>query len=131
MVQPTGLEPVTSSFAGRRSNPTELRLHIFWMSGLYLFFAKCKRKMKHWIASYLAMTEQLITSRHPIKIKSLKIGHRFGEKVFLFPFFEEASFVDDPESDKCICIFTGKFFLRKRFLVLHISGSLLVRHIEP
>lgn len=28
MVQPTGLEPVTSSFAGRRSNPTELRLHI-------------------------------------------------------------------------------------------------------
>ncbi len=27
MVQPTGLEPVTSSFAGRRSNPTELRLH--------------------------------------------------------------------------------------------------------
>jgi hypothetical protein len=26
MVQPTGLEPVTSSFAGRRSNPTELRL---------------------------------------------------------------------------------------------------------
>lgn len=29
MVQPTGLEPVTSSFAGRRSNPTELRLHDF------------------------------------------------------------------------------------------------------
>jgi hypothetical protein len=29
MVQPTGLEPVTSSFAGRRSNPTELRLHGF------------------------------------------------------------------------------------------------------
>lgn len=28
MVQPTGLEPVTSSFAGRRSNPTELRLHM-------------------------------------------------------------------------------------------------------
>ncbi len=26
MVQPTGLEPVTSSFAGRHSNPTELRL---------------------------------------------------------------------------------------------------------
>ena len=42
MVQPTGLEPVTSSFAGRRSNPTELRLHIFWMSGLYVFFTKCK-----------------------------------------------------------------------------------------
>ncbi len=28
MVQSTGLEPVTSSFAGRRSNPTELRLQV-------------------------------------------------------------------------------------------------------
>lgn len=27
MVQSIGLEPMTSSFAGRRSNPTELRLH--------------------------------------------------------------------------------------------------------
>ncbi len=33
MVQPTGLEPVTSSFAGRRSNPTELRLHIVSSTG--------------------------------------------------------------------------------------------------
>jgi hypothetical protein len=80
MVQPTGLEPVTSSFAGRRSNPTELRLHIFRMCGLYVFFGKCKRKL---------------ASRHSIEVKSFEIRHRFCEEVFLFSFSEESSLVDD------------------------------------
>ncbi len=35
MVQPAGLEPATSSFAGRRSNPTELWLHNNLMQGKY------------------------------------------------------------------------------------------------
>ena len=45
MVQSTGLEPVTSSFAGRRSNPTELRLHIglghcmdFWHFASFIYY---------------------------------------------------------------------------------------------
>ena len=79
---------------------------------------------------YFSQNASLIAPWHPIKVKSLEIRHRFGEKVFLFPFFEEASFVDDPESDKCICIFAGEFFLRKRFFVLHIAGSLLIWHVE-
>ena len=80
---------------------------------------------------YFSQNASLIAPWHPIKIKSLEIRHRFGEKVFLFSFFEESSLVDDPESDECICIFAWEFFLRKCFLVLHISGSLLVRHVEP
>ena len=44
MVQSTGLEPVTSSFAGRRSNPTELRLH--WIvRALYRFFLEINRNL--------------------------------------------------------------------------------------
>ena len=47
MVQSTGLEPVTSSFAGRRSNPTELRLqiehtHYIVFSEKSNFFKKCR-----------------------------------------------------------------------------------------
>ena len=34
MVQSAGLEPATSSFAGRRSNPTELRLQMVPKVGL-------------------------------------------------------------------------------------------------
>mgnify|MGYP000007543844 CR=1 FL=1 len=80
MVQPTGLEPVTSSFAGRRSNPTELRLHIFRMWGLYVFFGKCKGKLTPW---------------HSIEIESLEIRHRFCEEIFLFSFSEESSLVNN------------------------------------
>ena len=43
MVQPTGLEPVTSSFAGKRSNPTELRLRKKARELLFWQFLKMER----------------------------------------------------------------------------------------
>lgn len=50
MVQPTGLEPVTSSFAGRRSNPTELRLQkniLFFL--IKFIYETIKQKMERGI----------------------------------------------------------------------------------
>ncbi len=40
MVQPAGLEPATSSFAGRRSNPTELWLRMRAESSQKIYFCK-------------------------------------------------------------------------------------------
>ena len=111
MVQPTGLEPVTSSFAGRRSNPTELRLHILDDAIVSIFYK---------------MQVQLVASGHTVVIKSLEIGHGFGEKILFFAFSEESSLVDDPEFDECICIFGWEFFLRECLLILHIPSSFFV-----
>ena len=90
--------------------------YFFRMCGLYVFPRKCKRKLASW---------------HSIEVESFEVGHGFSEEIFLFSFSEESSLVDDSELNECICIFCWEFFLWKCFLILHISGSFLVRHIEP
>ncbi len=116
MVQPTGLEPVTSSFAGRRSNPTELRLHIFLDDAIVCIFGKMQGQISIF---YLAPW-------HSVEVKSLKIRHRFSEEVLFLSFFEESSLIDDAEFNQGISIFCWEFFLRKCFFILHIPSSFLV-----
>ena len=118
MVQPTGLEPVTSSFAGRRSNPTELRLQIIgWFYGIL------------WNFKFL-FQNILITSWHTIEIKSFQVNHRFCNIIFLFSLLEKSSFIEYSLFDKCIDIFCRELFLRKSFLILHVSSSLFIGKIK-
>ena len=120
MVQSTGLEPVTSSFAGRRSNPTELRLHMFLDAGIVCIFEKLQGEN---IISLLA-------SWHPVEVESFEIRHRFGDIVFFLSFFEKSTFIDDSHLNELIDIFCWELFLRECFFVLIVSSSFLVREIE-
>lgn len=119
MVQPAGLEPATSSFAGRRSNPTELWLHIFSECLDCIYFSEIARTNRLFLASW-----------HTIKIKSLEIRHWFCEKVFLFSFFKKSSLINNTHLYELICIFCWEFFLWKCFFVLIISSSFFVWEIE-
>ena len=86
------------------------------MCGFYVFFEKCKRKL---------------ATRHSIEVESLEIRHRFCEEVFLFPFSEKSSLINDTKFYECIGIFCWELFLWKCILILHISSSFLIWHIEP
>ena len=119
MVQPAGLEPATSSFAGRRSNPTELWLRTV-LAHCIIFLRKSN-----------LFSRDLATARHSIEVETFLVDHGMGDIVFLLPFSEESSFVDDPEFYELIEILGRKFLLRKCFLILEISGTSLVGEIEP
>ncbi len=118
MVQPAGLEPATSSFAGRRSNPTEL-----WLRNVLAHCIIFLRKSN-------LFSWDLATPRHSIEIETFLIHHGMGDIVLLFPFSEESSFVDDSEFYELIEILGRKFLLWECFLILEISGTSLVREIE-
>ena len=107
VVQPTGLEPVTSSFAGRRSNPTELRLH--------KSIAKC---------------ESLSASGHSIEIKSLLIDHRFRNVIFLLSLEEKSTFIDDTHIDETFYLLSREFLFRERLFILQVSDTPLIAHIR-
>ena len=120
MVQPAGFEPATSSFAGRHSNPTELRLHMFLNDGIVCIFEKLQGENKI----------SLLASWHTIKIKSLEVYHWFGNIIFLLSFFKKSSFINDSHLNQLIDIFCWKLFLWEGFLILHISSSFFVWEIE-
>ena len=118
MVQPAGLEPATSSFAGRRSNPTELWLRTV-LAHCIIFLRKSN-----------LFSRDLATARHSVEVETFLVDHGMGDIVFLFSFSEESSFVDDPEFYELIEILGRKFLLWKCLFVLVVSSAFLIGEIE-
>lgn len=125
MVQSAGLEPATSSFAGRRSNPTELRLHN-WMDLLYRFFWNVKFFSIFFKNYKIFKKTTLFGAWHSVKIKSFSVDHGFSDIIFLFSLFKKSSFIKNSHFYQLFNIFGWKFFLWEVLLILQIAISFFV-----
>lgn len=68
-------------------------------------------------------------ARHPVKIKSFLIDHRFRDEVLLFSFQKKTSIIDDSHIDKRFDLFRRELLLRKRLLILDVMSSPLITRI--
>lgn len=95
MVQPIGIEPMTSAFAGLRSNPTELRLHV------------------------------LRASWQTVEVDTLLVYHRLRNKVFLLSFEEESALVYYAKLHQRRNVFGGEFLFGKVIFVFVVTRTAL------